>query len=183
MNQDKELVSIIIPAYNVEKYIERCLHSITGQTYQAIEIIVVDDGSTDSTGEILDRYAISDSRMKVIHTKNGGVSAARNIGLENAGGEFLSFVDADDLVAPHYIERLMEILQITGTDISTCCAVDVSENSVSEHWPIPLSAPIVLEIAPRGIGGELFDYSLPSAHNTVWGGYTRKMPSKNLSFA
>ena len=92
------LISIIVPVYNVKDYVEKCLDSICGQSYTNLEIIVVDDGSTDGSGKICDAYASKDRRIKVIHRKNGGLSAARNEGLDAATGEFLGFVDSDDWI-------------------------------------------------------------------------------------
>ena len=100
------LISIIIPVYNVEKYIEKCVDSLTAQTYKNIEIILIDDGSTDSSGAICDKYAAEDSRVKVFHKENGGVSSARNLGLDNARGEWVTFVDSDDWVNDSYIQNL-----------------------------------------------------------------------------
>ena len=97
---DEKLVSVIIPAYNIEDYIGRCLDSIISQTYKNLEIIVVDDGSRDRTGEILDNYAKKDRRIKVIHKENGGVSSARNKGIEVAEGDYIGFIDGDDLIEP-----------------------------------------------------------------------------------
>ena len=97
---DEKLVSVIIPAYNIEDYIGRCLDSIISQTYKNLEIIVVDDGSRDHTGEILDNYAKKDRRIKVIHKENGGVSSARNKGIEAAEGDYIGFIDGDDLIEP-----------------------------------------------------------------------------------
>ena len=92
-------VSVIVPVYKVEKYVSRCIESILNQTYTDWELILVDDGSPDSSGVICDKYACKDSRIKVIHKENGGVSSARNVGLDNATGEWVTFVDADDWIA------------------------------------------------------------------------------------
>ena len=89
-------ISIIVPIYNVEKYIRKCIESIINQTYRNIEIILVDDGSPDNCGKICDEYAKKDSRVKVIHKKNGGLSDARNKGTEVATGEYIMYVDSDD---------------------------------------------------------------------------------------
>lgn len=101
------LLSIIVPIYNAEKYISRCVDSILSQTYREIELILVDDGSNDSSGSIIDAYSKSDCRIKVIHKQNGGVSSARNCGLDNATGEFIAFVDADDFLEPNAYEKMM----------------------------------------------------------------------------
>lgn len=104
----KEKVSIIVPVYKSEAYLSRCLDSILNQTYTNIEVILVDDGSPDQSGMICDEYAKKDSRIKVIHQENKGVSSARNAGLKIAGGEYIGFVDSDDFIAPEMYERMVE---------------------------------------------------------------------------
>lgn len=96
-----ELVTIIVPVYNTGAYLSPCLESLIAQTHRDLEIILVDDGSTDGSGAICDDFARRDERIKVIHQKNSGVSAARNAGLENASGTYLTFVDADDALLPY----------------------------------------------------------------------------------
>lgn len=113
------LISVIVPAYNVEKYIFRCLDSICNQTYRNLEILIVDDGSTDNCGQICERYAKRDDRIKVIHKENGGLSSARNVGLENATGEYIGFVDSDDWCENGMYERLVHALE-NGADIAVC---------------------------------------------------------------
>ena len=104
-------VSIIIPIYNTHKYLERCMDSVLNQTLQDIEIILVDDGSNDGTGELCDELAKQDARIKVYHKENGGSSSARNLGIAKASGEYLAFVDSDDYVSPEMYQRLVEGLQ------------------------------------------------------------------------
>ena len=101
-------ISIIVPVYNVEKYLPRCLDSIIGQTFKDWECLVIDDGSTDTSGAICDEYARKDNRVKVFHKKNGGVSSARNIGLDNASGEWIMFVDSDDWLANNFSELSLD---------------------------------------------------------------------------
>lgn len=103
------LISIIIPVYNAEKYICECLDSILSQSFTDFELLLIDDGSKDRSGEICDEYAMKDSRVRVFHKENGGASAARNMGLDNANGEWVSFVDSDDFVEPSYLETLSKI--------------------------------------------------------------------------
>lgn len=101
------MISIIIPVYNTEKYLRRCLDSIVKQTYKDFECILVDDGSTDSSGKICDEYVVKDERFKVFHNENHGVGFARNYGLEKVNGEYISFVDSDDWLAPNFYETLI----------------------------------------------------------------------------
>ena len=102
-------ISVIVPVYNVEKYIHRCIDSILAQTFTDFELILVDDGSTDSSGKICDEYSAKDNRVFVIHKENGGVSSARNSGLSKAQGQYVAFVDSDDFVDKHYLEKLLSI--------------------------------------------------------------------------
>lgn len=107
----RPLISVIVPVYNVEKYLYRCLHSIYEQTYNNIEVILVDDGSTDSSLQLLREYTKKDSRFKVIHQKNMGLSAARNTGIRYSKGEYLTFIDSDDYVTHDYIEYMYGLLE------------------------------------------------------------------------
>ncbi len=100
-------ISIIVPIYNVEQYLDRCIKSIVEQTYRNLEIILVDDGSPDSCGDICDRWAKIDERIKVLHKENGGLSSARNVGLDVATGDYIGFVDSDDYIAPDMYETLL----------------------------------------------------------------------------
>ena len=99
------LVSIIVPVYNIEKYINRCIDSIIKQSYKKIEVIIIDDGSTDNSSKIIDNYPQKDSRIKVIHKENGGLSSARNEGMKYASGDFLCFIDGDDYIDDEQIGR------------------------------------------------------------------------------
>ena len=102
-------VSIIVPIYNTEKYLTKCLDSITNQTYRNLEIILVDDGSSDNSGKIADDYAKKDKRIQVIHQKNAGQSAARNVGIKKSTGDYLSFIDSDDEIRLDYTEKLLNL--------------------------------------------------------------------------
>ena len=115
---NEPLVSVIVPIYNSGKYLDKCIDSIVNQTYKNLEIILVDDGSTDNAPEICDEWAKKDERIKVIHQENGGVSKARNVGLDNVTGEYISFVDSDDYVVRNYIDFLYYNLHAYGADIS-----------------------------------------------------------------
>ncbi len=113
-------VSIVIPCYNVEKYIDKCLDSIVNQTYKDLEIICVDDGSKDSTAKIIKNYAKKDERVKYFSKKNEGVSAARNFGIDNAGGKYLVFIDSDDYVNEKYIEKMVDKIKSDKSDMVVC---------------------------------------------------------------
>ena len=114
------LISVIVPVYRVEEYLERCVKSILSQTYKNLEVILVDDGSPDQCPAICDACAEKDVRVKVIHQENKGLSGARNAGIDAASGEYLAFVDSDDYVSPHFIEELYQLLQDTDCAIGQC---------------------------------------------------------------
>ena len=120
IKNQKPKVSIIVPIYNTGKYLEACLDSITAQTYKNLEIILVDDGSTDNSGKIADKYAKKDSRITVIHQKNQGQSTARNNGIKKATGDYISFIDADDKIKPTFIENLLTPFSDASTSLSVC---------------------------------------------------------------
>ena len=113
-------LSIIVPIYKVEKYLEECIQSILGQTFTDFELILVDDGSPDACPQMCDAAAKKDSRVRVIHQKNGGLSAARNTGIEAARGNWLGFVDSDDFVAPDMYEKLYHAAVNAGADCAVC---------------------------------------------------------------
>ncbi len=130
---DNEIISIIVPCYNVEKYIERCVTSLVNQTYINIEIILVDDGSTDSTSELCESYKRDDSRIKVIHKKNGGLSDARNAGMKVATGNYFFFLDSDDFISTDTIKFLYKNLLDKDADISTCAHINYFENKSTKN--------------------------------------------------
>lgn len=114
------MISVIVPVYNGSAYIERCIDSITGSTFRDIEIIVVENGSTDNTWEVLEALAAGDSRIKPISTEIRGLSNARNIGIDHASGDWIAFVDADDYISPLMYERLAEAARTHGADLVLC---------------------------------------------------------------
>lgn len=115
---ETELISVIVPVYNVERYLRRCVDSILHQTYQDLEVLLVDDGSTDASGAICDEYAAQEERVTAVHQKNGGLSAARNTGLERAKGTYLCFVDSDDFLDSRMLETLCRDLQEQDADVA-----------------------------------------------------------------
>lgn len=127
MEEKHPLISIITPVYNVEKYLEQCIISIQAQTYKNIEIILIDDGSTDNSSVMCDEYAEQDTRIRVCHKVNGGLSSARNKGIEIAVGEYLLFVDSDDYIHPNIIEKMLSVMQQEDVDIVGCQFLEVEE--------------------------------------------------------
>ena len=120
MNKKCDLVSIVVPIYNVAQYLQTCLDSIISQTYSNLEIILVDDGSTDSCPEQCDQYAIRDERIKVIHQKNEGLSVARNTGLKHSNGKYIAFIDSDDVISKDMIEKLYIAITHDACQVSCC---------------------------------------------------------------
>ena len=124
---EKNKISVVIPVYNASKYLSKCLDSVINQSYSNIEIILVNDGSTDNSGNICDEYANKDKRIKVVHKENGGVSSARNTGIDNTTGEYVTFIDSDDLVHPEYIRILADNLFLA----LPVCKIKYFKNDVS----------------------------------------------------
>lgn len=124
---EKPTISIIVPVYNVEKYLPECIESILAQTFTDFELILVDDGSPDDCPALCDAAAEKDARVRVIHQKNGGLSAARNAGLDAARGAWIGFVDSDDYIAPEMYETLYKAVQSTGADLALCDYAEVDE--------------------------------------------------------
>ena len=116
-SNEETKISVIIPVYNVEKYLDKCIKSVVNQTYKNLEIILVDDGSPDNCSQMCDEWAKKDERIKVIHKANGGVSSARNVGLDNATGEYIAFVDSDDFLDLDYYEKMLEGVDFSKVDL------------------------------------------------------------------
>ncbi len=133
-------ISVIIPVYNVFNYLEKCVFSVINQTYKDLEIILIDDGSTDGSGELCDRIRDKDSRISVVHQKNQGLSVARNTGLDIAHGEWIAFLDSDDWIQPEMYEELLNAANDYGVDISSCAMhrcesedtlIPITDNSIT----------------------------------------------------
>ncbi|MCI8372589.1 MAG: glycosyltransferase family 2 protein [Lachnospiraceae bacterium] len=124
---EKSKVTIIVPVYNIENYLPHSVKSIQQQTYSNLEIILIDDGSSDNSGLLCDQYANSDNRIHVIHKENSGLSDARNTGIDNATGEFLLFIDGDDYIDKEMVQLLLERLQNDHTDLALCDLIKVDE--------------------------------------------------------
>ncbi|MDO4514931.1 MAG: glycosyltransferase [Lachnospiraceae bacterium] len=132
------LISVIVPIYNVERYLEKCILSIQCQTHRNLEIILSDDGSTDNSGVICDHFATLDSRIRVIHKMNGGLSDARNAGIEVASGNYYMFVDSDDFIAPDTIEKLYDAATEYDCEIAVCNIVRTYDDGTTEPFYHPV---------------------------------------------
>ncbi len=124
-------ISIIVPVYNVENYLKKCLDSIVNQTFKDIEIILINDGSTDNSLNICKEYAKKDHRIRLINKPNGGLSSARNVGIDLSTGEYLGFVDSDDWIALNMYEKLYNLCKIFNADISQCKYIRNNEQKLN----------------------------------------------------
>lgn len=156
-----KLISVIVPVYKVEQYLEKCLDSIINQTYRNIEIILVDDGSPDRCGQICDEYSRKDERIKVIHKENGGLSDARNVGTKQASGEYLLFIDSDDYVEHNLVEKVAEVINKRDCDMVLFDYIKEEEDGSSEecYSNLPENQMITLESNPEIIISTLSAWS------------------------
>ena len=163
-------VSVIIPVYNVEAYLPRCMESVLGQTLRELEIILVDDGSTDASGRLCDEYGQRDERIRVIHKENGGLSDARNAGLEVASGDYIGYVDSDDWVEETMFERLLDCCSESGADVAICRYAEEREME-GLHNPetnsVPYRSPEIMS-RDRALQIYLTDPDGYSIYNSVW---------------
>lgn len=134
MEKENRLITVIVPIFNVEKYLDRCVQSIVDQTYRNLEIILVDDGSPDNCPAMCDAWAAKDSRIKVIHKENGGAGLARNVALETARGQVISFLDSDDYIAPRMYEHLIGLMS-GDVDIAECELLETESDNASLDGP------------------------------------------------
>ncbi len=151
---EEDLISIVIPVYKVEKYLEKCIESVLKQTYTNLQIILVDDGSPDNCGKICDEYAKRDSRIDVIHKVNGGLSEARNVGISKAKGRYIGFVDSDDYIKENMYEILLNLIKEYNADASICNLYDVIEgkeyirnknNGIQEYSRLDILKEVLLD--------------------------------------
>ena len=131
------LISVIIPVYNSEKFLNRCVDSVLKQSYKELDIILIDDGSTDASGEICDKVACIDKRFEVIHIPNSGVSHARNVGIDASCGEYITFIDADDRIPNNYLENLYETIIESGVDLSICTITKIWHSGKKKKIQLP----------------------------------------------
>lgn len=171
-----KLVSVVIPVYNVQNYIKKCLDSVLAQSYKNLELILVDDGSKDDSGSICDTYALKDDRIKVIHKKNGGLSDARNVGIEQAGGEYITFIDSDDFVAENMIELLYKSMEEHQADVAIGDALHVFDSAECSFSSVEKCR----EYTPEEAIEEMWYQTgfLPSA----WGKLYKRKLFSNLKF-
>lgn len=172
------MISVIVPIYNVEKYLHRCIESIINQTYTNLQIILVDDGSPDNCGIICDEFAQKDSRIKVIHQKNKGVSAARNAGLEVATGEYVGFVDPDDYIDEQMYGNMLDALRETNSDLVIC-----GYDYVNEQGNVlrPYEEKDVQILTQKEYMSMQFDMP-PTIRHTVWNKLFKARSWGNLRF-
>lgn len=135
-------ISVIVPVYKAEKYIEACVKSILAQTYTDFELILVEDGSPDGSGAICDALAKTDDRIRVIHKENGGAATARNAGLDAARGDYIAFIDGDDLIHPQYLELLLTMIQKDKADVAWCHYDFFTEESSISYLPLDVEAEV-----------------------------------------
>lgn len=174
---EKEKISIIVPVYNVEQYLPRCIDSILNQSYQNLELILVDDGSPDNSGQICEDYAVLDKRIVVVHQKNGGASAARNHGLEIATGDLIGFVDSDDFIHPDMYRVLHQALVLDDADIAQCTFVNVENSEMKAPGLIQPSEIIDKMEALRRIS-----YEYPLFYVVVWNKLYRRSIFEQIRF-
>lgn len=174
-----DLVSIIVPIYKVEPYLRRCLDSIVNQTYTNLEIILVDDGSPDGCPQICDEYAAKDKRIVVIHKENGGLSDARNAGLDICKGEYVSFVDSDDWIAYSFVESLLQVINQSKAEIGVTSFIRTSNSFTAEIKPE--TKPNIEELNPQHSVKKLWsdEYII---FVTSWGKIYKKSLFSNIRF-
>lgn len=162
------MISIIIPVYNVEQYLSNCIDSVLNQIYSDFELILVNNDSPDRSGEICDTYSLKDARIKVIHQQNGGQSSARNTGLETAKGEYITFIDSDDTVDPHFLQTLLDALEeYPQADLSICGCEFVAESKTTFE-PLPKNIPATLLLNKEQLWDEVFGHLNNSVCNKLY---------------
>lgn len=174
---DSDKISVIVPVYNEEQYLKDCVNSIRNQSYQNIELILVDDGSTNMAGKICDELASADGRIKVLHKKNGGLSDAREAGLAKADGQWIMFVDNDDIIAQNLIEEFMRYSGIKEVDIIAGGRVDSTE--VQSCWMSKVQAPSFIDTG-RNICERMSEGNTAEIITPLWGKLYRSEFIKNL---
>lgn len=176
---DKPFVSIIVPVYNSEEYLTATLDAFAAQTYPEVEFLLIDDGSVDASGRLCDEYAARDGRFRVIHKANGGVSSARNTGLEMAKGQLIGFVDSDDIIKNTYIQQLAENMASAGADISICRNFISKPENGGNFPPSPAESELLLFTATQSIQNALIDRYYGGG---CWGCLIKRSLVENVRF-
>lgn len=174
MSERTDLISVIIPVYNVESYLRRCLESVAGNTYRNLQIICIDDGSTDQSGAILDEYADKDPRFTIVHQANGGVSSARNAGLSLARGDYISFVDSDDWIHPQFFEILISFAEKTESKLAV-------SDFVRANKCAPMQTIDAEQVKTFSFGVEKL-FAMGSIKRCVWGKLYRAELLRGLTY-
>ncbi len=179
-------VTVIVAFYNSEKFIRKCIDSVLDQTYQNLEIILVDDGSPDKCGEICDEYAKKDKRIQVIHKRNGGVCEARNYGLKRASGEYIVIIDGDDWLEKDYVEYLMKIVKKTGAEMALTTNIfttrdreQVKEDKIEVWTPEEAFCGIIYPVVPIGPWNKIYSAKMLKDNNIT---FTRPWSGEGLVF-
>lgn len=173
----KDLISVLVPVYNVDKYLDRCITSILKQTYEKLEVVLIDDGSTDTSGVICDKYAQRDSRVKVVHQQNKGIAVTRNVAIEVSTGKYVAFIDSDDYVADDYIEYLYTLLIENEADFSCCSELYFKEGLIPQ---IKKNDPSVHVMDVETALSEMLYDRMYS--NSSWGKLIRRDVVKGITF-
>lgn len=170
MKKDNPLISVIVPIYNVKQYMCQCIDSILAQDYMTLEIILVDDGSTDGSSDICDEYAKIDSRIKVIHKQNQGLSSARNAGLNVALGQYIGFVDSDDWIEPGMYSELISSINRYNSDIAICGYFrDYATSSIARHFKYDVCYTQSEALSKLIEGNDIHDYAVTKLYSTsLW---------------
>lgn len=179
---NESLVSVIVPIYKVENYLCACVDSILSQSYPHLDIILVDDGSPDGCPAICDEYAQKDARVRVIHQKNGGLSAARNAGIDACRGDYLTFVDSDDFLQGRFIELLLDACQTEQADIAIGEIERVSYDTAPEKVSAPLSDPVVRRITGRDANFMIYNIATWTRVTTACGKLYRRSLFKQTRY-
>lgn len=182
--QERKLISVIVAAYNIEAYLPRCLESLLRQSYHELEIIVVDDGSKDNTGEICDQYAQKDSRIQVIHQSNQGLSGARNAGLAAASGDYIGYVDGDDWIEPDMYEAMLAACEEEDAQIAICAYRKVKEENLCKEQkkPIDFSGRRYVLTRQQALDIYICDNKSYHIYNSVWSKLFRKDLVEGMRF-
>lgn len=174
-------ISLIVPVFNIQKYLDECLNSIIGQSYSNIEVILVNDGSTDNSGMICDRYVVTDKRVKVLHTENNGLSVARNLGITHSSGDYIMFVDGDDFISQNSIEDIAFLIK-KNPDVDLICGKMIfyysDNNIILENFNLD-------DKFIQGANGQkVFEYFLDNFDVPMWSAgrtiYNKKLIKENL---